>query len=87
MVRAISPASTEVLVKEAPPAPRDEWITDCPGPAYVWIPGAWAWHGRWVWEGGHWTRPPHPNAVWMPHRYSNRGGANYYTHGDWSYYY
>ncbi len=75
----------EILVPKAPPAPRDEWITECPGPNYAWIPGAWVWHGHWFWVAGRWAHPPYPNLVWMPHRYLYRDGMNYYVRGGWSY--
>ena len=74
---------TEVTVTEAPPAPIYETVTISPGPDYIWIGGVWAWHGRWVWETGHWGRPPHPGAVWMPHRYEYRNGVHVFIRGGW----
>jgi hypothetical protein len=53
-----------VIVAAPPPLPV-ETMVGAPGPAYVWIPGEWAWSGRWVWVGGHWTLPPYPGAVWV----------------------
>jgi len=83
-VVASAPApGTEIIVREAAPAPRTEVVMVSPGPAYVWVPGYWAWHNRWVWEGGHWALPPRPGAVWVPHRYVFRGGVHVYVHGGW----
>lgn len=76
---------TEVIVTQAPPPPRNEVVVVSPGPAYVWIPGAWVWQGRWVWEGGRWSVPPRPGGVWVSHRYVYRGGTHVYVHGGWRY--
>ncbi|HXT10305.1 MAG TPA: glycine zipper domain-containing protein [Candidatus Angelobacter sp.] len=59
-------------VSEAPPPPQSEPVVVAPGPGYVWTPGTWEWHGRWVWVGGYWALPPYPGAVWV-------GG--YWVHG------
>jgi hypothetical protein len=74
---------SEVTVTEAPPAPIVETVTVSPGPAFVWIGGVWAWHGHWVWERGHWARPPHPGAVWVAHRYEYRNGVHVFIRGGW----
>jgi hypothetical protein len=74
--------SGEVDVTGAPPAPYDETITVAPAPGMIWIGGAWAWGGgRWGWEAGHWARPPHPGAVWVPHRYI--GDRHVWVRGGW----
>jgi hypothetical protein len=74
----------EVVVTEAPPAIIVERPPHRPGPDFVWIGGAWAWHGRWVWEHGRWDRPPHPGAVWRPHRYEYHNGVHVFISGGWS---
>ncbi len=39
------------------PAPLQEAIAPCPGPGYVWVTGAWLWHGdHWGWRKGYWHR-------------------------------
>jgi hypothetical protein len=63
-----------VIVETAPPTP---------GVGYVWIGGSWVWNGRWVWEHGRWGRPPHPGAVWVPHRYETRNGRHVFVRGGW----
>ncbi len=79
------PAREEVVVTEAPPPAPTEVVTVSPGPAFVWIGGNWVWHGRWVWERGHWARPPHPGAVWVPHRYEYRNGVHVFIRGGWQF--
>src|SRR5581483_10933508 len=75
----------EVVVTEAPPPPVVEQVTISPGPAYVWLPGVWVWHGRWIWERGHWAPRPRPGAVWVPPHYVHRGGAHVFIRGGWRY--
>ncbi len=78
------PVSEEVIVTEAPPPPpADEVVVASPGPGFVWIGGAWVWRGHWVWERGHWARPPRPGAVWVPHHYEYRNGVHVFIRGRW----
>ena len=73
-----------VVVTEPPPAPLQDTIVAAPGPGFVWIGGSWAWGGgHWHWDSGHWARPPHPGAVWVPHRYYSRHGRQVWVHGGW----
>lgn len=76
-------ASQEIIVTEAPPPVIVERPTRQPGPDYIWIQGAYVWHGHWEWEHGRWERPPHRGAVWVPHRYENRGGVHVFISGYW----
>ena len=76
-------ASREIIVTEPPPRVIVERPPARPGPDYVWISGAYVWHGHWEWEHGRWERPPHRGAVWMPHRYENRGGVHVFISGYW----
>jgi hypothetical protein len=76
----------EVVVAEAPPPapPYVEVMAASPGPDFIWIGGAWFWGGaRWQWERGHWARPPHRGAVWMPHHYEFRNGRHIFVRGGW----
>jgi hypothetical protein len=79
----VATVGAEVDVVGDPPAPIVETVSPAPGIGFVWIGGAWAWHGRWVWEGGHWDRPPHPGAVWVPHRYAVHNGRHVFVQGGW----
>jgi len=83
IVMAQPRAGTTVVVATAPPAPVQEVVTVAPGLGFVWIPGIWGWEGRWVWEGGHWARPPYPGAVWVPHQHVFRNGVHVFVHGTW----
>ena len=78
-----APVVTEVIVPGPPPPPPSEVVVVAPGPGYIWLPGVWAWSGRWVWEAGHWGRPPHAGAVWVPHHYYPRGGVHVWVRGGW----
>jgi hypothetical protein len=74
---------TEVVADSAPPAPMEEVVTASPGVEFIWIPGIWAWEGRWTWMAGHWDRPPHLGAVWVPNHYEFRGGVHVFIRGGW----
>ena len=71
MINTVNTASAAPLVPQsevgtlAPPAPPSETVIAAPGPGYVWVPGEWQWHGRWVWVGGYWAVPPHASAIWV----------------------
>ena len=75
--------SAEVVVSQPPPPVQVEVMPASPGVAFMWVPGAWVWHGRWVWEAGRWSRPPHPGAHWVPHHYEQRGGRHVWISGGW----
>jgi hypothetical protein len=79
----VATVGAEVDVAGDPPAPIVEEVTPAPGVGFVWIGGAWAWNGRWEWERGHWDRPPHPGAVWVPHRYVVHNGRHVFVRGGW----
>ena len=74
---------TEVAVDEAPPAPVVEEIGMAPAPGFIWIGGYWGWNGRWMWQSGHWGRPPHRGALWIGPRYAIRGGRHVFIRGYW----
>ena len=75
---------TEVVVDSEPPAPVLEAATVSPGFDYVWVAGEWGWHGHWVWEKGHWGRPPHAGAQWVPHHYGYENGHYVFVRGGWN---
>jgi hypothetical protein len=77
------PVSAEVVVNEAPPAPPREMIVVAPGPDYVWVPGYYAWHGRWVWMRGAWVVRPRPHAVWVSGHWAPRAHGYVWTGGHW----
>lgn len=75
----------EVVVERPtqPPPPQVEVIPPQPDVAFVWIPGAWEWRGRWVWVGGHWGPRPHPSAVWVRGVWIHRGHGYVWVGGHW----
>jgi hypothetical protein len=79
----VATLGTEVHVPGEPPLDILEAVPPCPGADFVWIGGAWGWQGRWVWEKGHWDRPPNPGAVWVPHQYASRNGSHVFIRGGW----
>jgi len=74
-----------VEVAAAPPVAEVDVQPPMPGSGFIWIGGNWVWGpgGRWVWERGRWDRPPHPGAVWVPHRYEYRNGRHVFVRGGW----
>jgi hypothetical protein len=81
-----APATTPpppVVVNEAPPAPVVEEIYTAPGPDYVWVGGAWAWNGAWVWAPGHYARPPYHGAVWVGGKWSHGPRGYVWAGGRW----
>jgi hypothetical protein len=80
-----APPPQEVVVTEPPPPPPVivESVTLAPGPSYVYIGGAWVWHGRWVWQPSRWVHPPRYGAVWVPQHYANHNGVHVFVGGYW----
>ena len=76
------PASAEVYVNIAPPAPRHE-VVPTPRAGYVWVPGYWDWRGnKHVWARGHWERERHGYSF-HPHRWVQRDGRWALEKGRW----
>jgi hypothetical protein len=81
---AVGGGAREVVVVQAPPAPRREAIPGRIPAGYVWVGGYWAWHdGRHFWVAGHLERPPHARAVWVEPRWERRGGSYVFIEGVW----
>ena len=75
-VTTTGPATGEVLVTQAPPAPRVEVQTVAPGPGYVWTPGYWRWTGTdYVWVSGNWVVRPRSGAVYVRGHWERRPGG------------
>ena len=76
------PASAEIYVNIAPPAPRYE-VVPAPRAGYVWVPGYWDWRGnRHVWTRGHWERERH-GFYYHPSRWIERDGRYVLERGRW----
>jgi hypothetical protein len=80
---AVTSPAGEVVVRDAPPPPREEVIGVAPSPRHVWTPGYWAWHDGWVWEPGRWALRPYPAAGWVPGYWERRGRRWGWTSGHW----
>jgi hypothetical protein len=61
------PASAQVYVQIAPPAPRYE-VVPAPRAGYVWAEGHWEWNGhRYRWVPGSWMRERPGYVYYSPH--------------------
>lgn len=71
-------ASAQVIVKMKPGKPPTAVKPPCPHPGYIWIDGEWHYSRRfmrYVWVGGHWTKPA-PGFTWV---------AGHWLQGSWGY--
>src|SRR6478609_6138657 len=77
-----TPASADVYVRIAPPAPRYEAVPVV-RQGWVWAPGYWNWSGRhYVWVNGHKVRA-HGHGHWVPDRWVEDHGRWRREHGHW----
>jgi len=80
----VEPQPEYVVVRQAPPAVIVERRLPPPSAGYMWIDGYWDWNGRqYVWQGGHWTRPPREHVIWVAPRYDRHEQGYRYTPGQW----
>lgn len=78
------PSSTEVIVRQRPPAPREEVRISPPAPGHAWVPGYWTWgKNEWVWVQGRWETPPERKATWAPGQWVQRGEEWAWRTGHW----
>ena len=76
------PASAEIYIDVAPPAPRHE-VIPAHREGYVWQPGFWDWRGgRHVWVRGYWVKERH-GMYWHPSRWYERDGRWVFDKGRW----
>jgi hypothetical protein len=97
---SIAAAQPAVIVEQGVmPAPRVEVIPAAPGPGHNWVPGHWAWRGRWVWIPGHHIRGvvaampaevvevvparPSPGHYWVKGHHVYEGGRWVWHRGVW----
>jgi len=75
------------MIKEAPPALREETRPASPGADYAWIPGHWDYRdGKYVWTSGRWERPISQGMTWIPGRWIHTADGGYtYISGHWDY--
>ena len=74
----------EVIVTQAPPAPRQEVITTAPSTQHVWVQGYWMYrNGRWVWIPGHYEARPRVNANYVAGHWDRTSRGWVWTPGHW----
>jgi hypothetical protein len=73
----VDPPPPPPPVAEAPPAAA-------PAPGMVWVNGAHRWDGHaYVWEKGHYDRPPRPEARFVQGHWEARGRGKVWVNGHW----
>jgi hypothetical protein len=77
-----------VMVAAPPPVPppQAEVVPVQPGPAYVWVPGHWAYRGPrrgYIWVPGYWAVPHAPGYVWVQGYWAPRPGGYVWIEGHW----
>jgi hypothetical protein len=74
----------EVIVMEAPPAPRREIIEVAPSTRHIWIEGYWVRRGdRWAWVKGHYEVRPSERAHWVAGHWDHTPRGWVWTPGHW----
>jgi hypothetical protein len=81
-----APASQGDVYVGAPPPPLPpEVAPPPPAPGAVWVAGAHRWDGHgYVYEKGHYDRPPRPNARYEQGHWEQRGNGKAWVNGHWS---
>jgi hypothetical protein len=70
-------------VPVGPPPEQVEIGGAAPGPGFIWVDGWWTWRSRWIWEPGHWARPPHASARWERGHWDRGQRGWRWTEGRW----
>lgn len=76
----------EVVVANPPPPPPPppEPAPPPPQPGQVWVAGYHRWDGRqYVYERGHYERPPRSNSRYVPGHWEARGRGKVWVNGHW----
>jgi hypothetical protein len=81
----LAPAHAEVVVHTKPPHAVSERPPAPPGPGYMWINGYQQWDGsKFVWQPGHWQKPPREHAIWMGARWEKTPQGYVFIDGWWA---
>jgi hypothetical protein len=89
MLAAPAASSAEVTVGVSvtfgPPALPYYVQPACPGPAYIWTPGYWAWDPDYgyFWVPGTWVLAPFAGALWTPGYWAFADGVYVWHEGYW----
>jgi hypothetical protein len=77
-------ATPTTVVRQAPPAARDESIFDRPSPRHLWVAGYWTWQSdKYQWTAGHWEMPPRGMESWVAPRWEKKGDGYVFSEGFW----
>ena len=75
-----------IVVREAPPALKEESRPASPGADLVWVPGNWTSEkGEYVWNSGRWERPVAASMIWTPARWFHTSEGYEFLPGHWDY--
>ncbi|HEY4105505.1 MAG TPA: hypothetical protein VGM44_16515 [Polyangiaceae bacterium] len=83
---ATTAADGEVVVDNPPPPPAP--VAEAPPaaaqPGTIWVAGYHRWNGRgYVWERGHYERPPRPQSRYVQGHWEARGRGKVWINGHW----
>ena len=80
-------AIVDIEIDSPPPPPPPQVVLirpARPSPHHVWIGGHHiVTSGTWVWVRGHWAKPPHNRATWMPCHTRQKNKIWVWTPGYW----
>jgi len=76
------PASAQIYIDVAPPAPRYE-VVPAPRAGFVWQPGYYEFRNHHhVWHNGYWVKERR-GMYWHPSRWEQENGRYVFRHGSW----
>jgi hypothetical protein len=76
------PASAQIYIDVAPPAPRYE-VVPAPRAGFVWQPGYYEYrHHQHVWHNGYWVKERR-GMYWHPSRWEQENGRYVFRQGVW----
>jgi len=81
----LAPVHAEVVVHAKPPHAITEHPPASPGAGYMWVSGYQQWDGsKFVWQPGHWEKPPKEHAVWMGAHWEKTPEGYVFINGWWA---
>jgi WXXGXW repeat (2 copies) len=82
---SVSNAQVALGIRIGPPPPPRviRVLPPRPGPEFAWVDGYWyPVGGHYRWHEGYWTRPPYPEARWVPPRHDGERFFGGYWDGE-----
>ncbi len=81
---SVLPASAQVYVRIAPPAPIVETVPAAHPAGTVWVGGYWRWNrSRYVWVPGHYAHPGAGYRHWCAGHWHNGPRGYWWVDGHW----